>query len=84
MSYDSTQVRIQKGQAYNLAVQTALANGRGEDNEYILSQFLRHLQFAMLVQKATPDQLAAALENPELLDIIKQLDTALEGKDGKA
>lgn len=69
--------RAARGQAYNLAVQTALFAGKGEDNEYITKQFLRHLQFMSLLQKADPHQLASVLGNPKLLKIIKELDQAL-------
>lgn len=76
MSNDFSQ-RAARGQAYNLAVQTAISEGRGNDNKYIIEQFLRHLQFAALVQKATPDQLASAVDNPKFIQLIQDLDNEL-------
>lgn len=76
MSSDFSQ-RAARGQAYNLAVMTAIADGKQHDNKYIVEQFLRHLQFAAMVQKATPDQLATAIDNPKFIKLIKELDDAL-------
>lgn len=69
---------IKKGQAYNLAVATACAEGKHLDNEFILKQFLRHMQFAALVQKASPEQISAALKEPKFIQIIKELDECLK------
>jgi hypothetical protein len=74
---DDFSQRAAKGQAYNLAVQTAIADGKQHDNEYIVRQFLRHLQFAALVQKDNPEQLAKVVDNPKVLELIKKLDHAL-------
>jgi hypothetical protein len=70
--------RAAKGQAYNLAVSTAIAEGKQHDNEFIVKQFLRHLQFASFVQKATPEQLSDVLKNPKLIDLIRELDEAVK------
>lgn len=70
--YDDSKVR--KGQAYNLAILTAIADGKQHDNEYIARQFLRHLQFAQLLQKADNGQLAAVLSNEKVLALIAELD----------
>lgn len=75
---DDYSQRAAKGQAYNLAVQTAIADGKQHDNEHITKQFLRHLQFSSLLQKANPNQLAEVLDNERILEIIKELDRALE------
>jgi len=74
---DDYSQRAAKGQAYNLAILTAIADGRQHDNEYIVKQFLRHMQFAALVQKANPEQLAELLNSPRMLDLIKNLDQAI-------
>ena len=78
MAFDNNfSQRAAKGQAYNLAIQTAIADGKQHDNEYIVQQFLRHLQFAALVQKANPEQLAAITKNPKIMDLIRELDKAM-------
>lgn len=74
---DDFSQRAAKGQAYNLAVLTAIADGKHNDNEHITKQFLRHLKFAALLQKADPAQLATILGDPKILDLIKQLDEQL-------
>ena len=75
MSYDNQ--RAAKGQAINLAIMTAIADGKQHDNKYIIEQFLRHLQFAAMMQKATPDQLATAVDNPKFISLIQDLDKEL-------
>lgn len=79
MSNNDYSMRASKGQAYNLAVMTAIADGKQHDNQYIVEQFLRHLQFAAMVQKATPDQLASAVDNPKFITLIQDLDNELSG-----
>jgi len=69
---DDYSQRAAKGQAYNLAVATAIADGKQHDNEFIVKQFLRHMQFAALVQKAKPDELAAIIETPTILNLFRQ------------
>ena len=78
MAYDDYSQRAAKGQAYNLAVQTAIADGRQHDNEFIVRQFQRHLQFANLLQKANPQQLAELLDSTKMLDLIKALDNEVK------
>lgn len=74
---DDYSARASKGQAYNLAIMTAIAEGRVNDNEYITKQFMRHLQFAALLQKADVHQLADVLNSPRVLKLVKDLDQAI-------
>lgn len=78
MADDNFSKRAGIGQAYNLAVSTAIADGRHHDNAYIVKQFLRHLQFAALVQKATPEQLVIAVENPKVLELFEAINKELK------
>lgn len=71
---NNSDLKVRKGQAYNLAVATAIADGKQHDSSYITKQFLRHLQFAQLLQKATPEQMAVAIENEEILAKLKAID----------
>lgn len=75
---DDFNQRAAKGQAYNLAVATAIADGKQHDNQYIAKQYLRHLQFANLMQKTKPAELAAAVEEEAVIAKIKELDEMLE------
>ena len=77
---DDFSQRAAKGQAYNLAVSTAIADGKQHDNEYIVKQFLRHMQFASLLQKANPQQLSEALNCSRTLELIKNLDEQVMSK----
>jgi len=77
MSYDDTKVR--KGQAYNLAVMTAIADGKHHDNVYITKQFLRHYQFAALCQKGDVNQLAAITECPKIIELFNEVTKSLGG-----
>lgn len=74
---DDFSQRAARGQAYNLAIQTAISDGKQHDNEYIVAQFLRHLAFAQLVQTAQPEQLNQIVKNPKLVKLIKELDAEL-------
>jgi len=77
---DDYSQRAAKGQAYNLAISTAIADGKQHDNRYIVKQYLRHIKFASMLQKANPDQLASAMDNPGYLELLQKLDSAFEGK----
>lgn len=76
MSNDFNQ-RAAKGQAINIAFSIAVAEGKQNDNKFIIEQYLRVLQFAALLQKATPDQLASAVDNPKFIELINNLDKEL-------
>lgn len=75
MAYDNTAAR--KGQAINIAFSIAVAEGRQHDNRYIVEQYLRVLEFANMLQKATFEQLSVAVDNPKFIELIKQLDEEL-------
>ncbi len=49
--------RAAKGQAYNLAVLTAIADGKHHDKNYIIEMFLKHLKFAQVLQDASEEEL---------------------------
>jgi len=74
---DDFSQRAARGQAYNLAILTAIADGKQHDNEYIVGQFLRHMAFAQLLQSSPVEQLNQIVKNPKLVSIIKELDTEL-------
>ncbi len=47
----ATNVRAARGQAVNLAVQDAIAQGKQEDNNYICTRFLHYYKLAALLQE---------------------------------
>lgn len=73
-NYNDQEIKIRKGQSYNLAIQTAIADGRHHDTQYIVKQFHRHYETAALLQKLTPDQIVQILEDERVIKIIKELD----------
>lgn len=73
-SYDGN--RAAKGQAINLAVQTAIAKGEEQNLKFIFKEYLRYLQIANVIQGSKESDLVAALEDKnlnKLLDSIKEL-----------
>ncbi len=49
--------RAARGQAVNLAVQDAIAQGKQEDTKYICSKFLHYYKLAALLQEIDLDDL---------------------------
>lgn len=49
--------RAAKGQAYNLAILTAIADGKHHDKKYVIEMFLKHLNFAQALQEASEEDL---------------------------
>lgn len=76
--FKDREMKMRKGQAFNLAVQTAIADGKGGDNEYIIKQFLRYLNFAGFLQSASPEDLAVALKSEKMMLALKELDRAIK------
>lgn len=66
------------GQATNLAVQLAISEGKGHDNAYIVKQYLRFSALCGLIQKATPEQLVVAVENPKILELFEAINNELK------
>lgn len=83
MSDDNYSNRAARGQAYNLAILTAIADGRQHDNKYVVKQFYRHLKFANLLQSVKDEVLVQYVENPQLIAALEQLDKAVEGKESE-
>ena len=64
---DNFSQRAARGQAYNLAVSTAIADGKHKDLEYVFRQYLRHLKIADLLQNSSEKQLVELINNKELM-----------------
>ena len=75
---DDFSQRAARGQAYNLAVLTAIADGKQHDTMYVTKQFLRHLQFASILQKESPENLATAMDNPKILELMSRMEAELQ------
>ena len=81
MSKDDFSMRAAKGQAYNLAVSTAIADGRHHDNKYVIQQYIKHLQVADMLQKSDPKTVLQALDNNEFLKALEGLDKCSQNLD---
>jgi RNA binding exosome subunit len=64
MSDDYSQ-RAARGQAYNLAIQTSIADGKHGDRGYVLKQYLKHLSMAEALQKASIEQIKNIIKQHE-------------------
>jgi len=75
---DSQELKIRKGQAYNCAINSAAALGKLNDTKFICKEFLRHLQFANFLQKTRVEDLVNALDSPEFLSLLNNVDEHLK------
>jgi len=76
---DGFSERAAKGQAYNLAILTAIADGKQHDNKYILQQYFRHKEFANMLQLADDKTVIQAIDKPEFVDALATLNAAMYG-----
>ncbi len=76
-SIDAPNERAARGQAYNLAVLTAIADCKHHDHKYILKQYFRHKEMASLIQSCDETSLVQALENPKLAEVFKLMESLL-------
>jgi hypothetical protein len=83
-SGDQYSERASKGQAYNLAVLTAIADGKQHDNKYILQQYFRHKAFAQMLQTADEKILIQAIDRPEFVEALAGLHKLLTSVNGHA
>lgn len=74
---DSHEMKIRKGQAFNLAVHDAVAASKGNDPKYIYQQFLYYYEMAGLVQKCELDVIADVLDNPDFMAAIADLQKSM-------
>lgn len=74
---DSHEMKIRKGQAFNLAVHDAVACDKGQNVKYIYQQFLYYYELAGLVQKCELDIIAEVLDNPDFEAAITSLKSSM-------
>lgn len=71
MSYDNG--RAAKGQAYNLAVLTCIADGTYNQSREVFKAYLHHLTTAAIFQEASVEQISTVLECEKTLDKIEAI-----------
>lgn len=66
MSMAETQeTKIRRGQAFNLAVNDAITNGKQSDVKYIYQQFIYYHNLADIVQGSDLDMIQSVLNKPD-------------------
>lgn len=70
---ESQETKIRRGQAFNLAVNDAIASGEARNPKYIYQQFIYYYNLADIVQGSDLDMIASVLNNPNFDKAIQQL-----------
>lgn len=73
MARNNYEQAARRGQAYNLAVQEAIAKGEVDNLEKIFGYFYKHLQLAAIAQKADPEQLATVAKCPKIIELFAEI-----------
>lgn len=59
---DSQEMKIKKGQSYNLAIADAIQAGKTDDTKYIYRRFIRYFELGSLLQSASIEELKEVLK----------------------
>lgn len=73
---ESHEVKIRRGQAFNLAVNDAVSNKKQQNPKYIYQQYLYYYNLADIVQSSDIDMIQEVLNNPDFDAAIEQLKKA--------
>ena len=71
-------MKIRKGQAFNLAVNDAVANNNQSDPKYIYQQFIYYYTLADVIQSSDLDMIQEVLNKPNFDKAIKELKEAVK------
>jgi hypothetical protein len=77
MANDDYSQRASKGQALNLAVAVAIADGKQDDMQFIVKQYYKYYKFAALLQSASVQDVVDVIENPKLEELFSKLQEEL-------
>jgi len=75
---ESQETKIRKGQAFNLAVNTAIARNEESNAKYIFQQFIYYYELAGLVQSSDLGMIVEVLDKPDFMAAITELKKTLE------
>lgn len=75
---ESQETKIRKGQAFNLAVNNAIARNQENDAKYIFQQFIYYYELAGVVQSSDLDMIHEVLNKPDFMAAIEQLKRSIE------
>lgn len=62
---DNHEMKIRKGQAFNLAVNDAVSLGKQDDVKYIYSRFVKYFELGDLLQNASIEDIKKAMTGSE-------------------
>jgi hypothetical protein len=68
---------IRRGQAYNCALDVAIALGKANDTKFFFKEYLRQLQQIIFIQKSKVEDIVIALDNPEFIHLLNNVDEHL-------
>jgi len=74
----SQEMKIRKGQAYNLAVSDAISKGEQNNPKYIYQQFVYYFTLAGVVQSSDLDMIQEVLNNKDFDKVIKDLQKVMK------
>lgn len=75
---DNQETKIRKGQAFNLAVNTAIARDKEKDAKYIFQQFIYYYELAGVVQSSDLDMINEVLNRPDFMEAIENIKKCFE------
>lgn len=70
---DSQEMKVRKGQAFNLAVNDAISVSKQDDAKYIYARFIWYYNMANVVQGSDLDMIASVLDKPDFIAAVEQL-----------
>lgn len=76
MAYDNTAAR--KGQAFNLAVHTAIARGQERNAKFIYKNFIYYLTLADVVQGSDTDLIQKVIDDKNFDELMVKLAEAMK------
>ena len=76
--YESQESKIRKGQAFNLAVNDAIASKQQKNAKYVFQQFIYYHHLADLVQSTDLELIAEVIDKPDFMKALKELKESME------
>lgn len=75
---ESQETKIRRGQAFNLAVNDSISQGKQSDVKYIYQQFIYYYSLAEIVQSSDLDMIQEVLNKPDFAAAIKKLQESVK------
>lgn len=75
---ESQEMKIRKGQAFNLAVNDSISQGKQGDAKFIYQQFIYYYSLAEIVQSSDLDMIQEVLNKPDFAAAIQKLQETMK------